>query len=1063
MPKVSRLGHIGILYLSLRTGVLLSVILVASFLPHPGLNGQREPTPSDSIQQVHGGAVRFTDYPPKARALAFEKNLGQWDPRLNFVSRGDGYTAYLAARELLLTFGQGVSLQMSYVDANPQPIVTGVDRGFTKTHYLTGSNQTTWHTNVPNYEQVRYRELYPGVDLVYSGKGGFIQYDFVIEPRSTTDAIKLRFNNETALQVDTQGRLLVPTNSGRIIFNAPLAYQDSATQRTIIPSNYVLLGTSEIGFEVEQYDPNKELIIDPQLAYSSFLGGEGSESAADIALDGQRNVYVTGSTDSVDFPHVDAMDPTIGEHSGDAFVAKYDSAGAAVFRTYLGGTFLDSGQGIAVDAEGSIYVTGETSSSDFPLVNPLDTTQREFEVFVTKLASSGDQILFSTFLGGNGNDEGKAIAVGSDLTVYVTGSTSSLRFPESSALASFPLANAEQEIFLGHQAAFIARLDAISNQLMFSTYLSGTDSSYVRAHDIALDSYGVAYIVGTVASISDFQFYSVGTTPPSSGYNGGLHDAFLAKYAPDGSRVYSVYVGGAGTDRGYGVDVDRANDVYVTGSTDSQDFRVSLGSFDSSCGMDGACGQTTLPYGKQYPDAFVMKLNGLSAQVVYSTFLGGTGEEEGRDIAVDDAGQAYVTGISQAFPVSSADHDFPIANPLPDQPGYGGYGDAFVAKLNPEGSELRFSTFLGGSQSDEGNTIAIDNGRNVYVAEATHSLDFPIWSASQLTKGDPSIGKDAFISSILCADDIGGDSDSDGVCDDIEDDAPNNGDGNGDGTPDREQNQVTSLPNAVDSQFVTLVSSEGVLSEVKAFRPMTSPAGATFPVGTFHFTVKGLAKGGGTKVTLTLPASASVNSYYKYGPTANNSSANWYGFGFNGTVGAELSGNSVTLSLVDGQIGDHDLVPNGKIVEPGGPVLIGASGPAPTPTQGPPKLTLTATSTPISPTPKPFPSPLPTLGQTPERAVTTRTATRPPTPLPEPTETTTPAETVVEARTSAPEPTVAEPPSEKQALEEEDRQGLGRFCSLPTANGGSTDLGLLGLLAGIVSVGLIRRIRLRGN
>ncbi len=171
----------------------------------------------------------------------------------------------------------------------------------------------------------------------------------------------------------------------------------------------------------------------------------------------------------------------------------------------------------------------------------------------------------------------------------------------------------------------------------------------------------------------------------------------------------------------------------------------------------------------------------------------------------------------------------------------------------------------------------------------------------------------------------------------------------------------------------------------------------------------------------------------------------------------------MTLSLVDGQIGDHDLVPDGKIVEPGGPVLIGASGPAPTPTQGPPKLTLTATSTPISPTPKPFPSPLPTLGQTPERAVTTRTATRPPTPLPEPTETTTPAETVVEARTSAPEPTVAEPPSEKQALEEEDRQGLGRFCSLPTANGGSTDLGLLGLLAGIVSVGLIRRIRLRGN
>lgn len=482
----------------------------------------------------------------------------------------------------------------------------------------------------------------------------------------------------------------------------PLVYQEVEGVRQQIPGGYVLKGGRQVGFQVAAYDARRPLTIDPVLTYSTYLGGEGREAGWDIAVDAAGNTYVTGFTDSADFPTQPLQQAPGG---GDAFVTKLNTnaAGEAslVYSTYLGGTGYDNGLAIAVDDFGNAYVTGGTGSSDFPTT--LDAFQSALaggtgDAFVTMLNENGNVLLYSTYLGGSGFDGGRGIDVDSLGNIYVTGDTSSTDFPTTT--------NALQATYKGADA-FVTKLHPGDSTLAYSTYLGGIGND--QAMGIAVDSAGNAYVTGLTMS-ADF--------PTKNAFQpalAGSTDAFVTKLdtnaTGEASLVYSTYLGGTTNDPEFAQDiaVDSDGNAYVAGRTVSSDFPTTPGAFQTTFGGSS--------------DAFVTKLNASGSALVYSTYLGGPGTAKATGIAIDSAGSAYITGFaSRKFPGTS--------------PGtFGGGGpsavDAFVTKFNPAGSTLVYSIYLGGKGVDLGNSIAVDSEGNAYVTGRTGSTDFPTANAFQ--------------------------------------------------------------------------------------------------------------------------------------------------------------------------------------------------------------------------------------------------------------------------------------------------------------------------------------------
>jgi hypothetical protein len=460
--------------------------------------------------------------------------------------------------------------------------------------------------------------------------------------------------------------------------------------RRDVRGGYVRKGASAIGFRLGSYDASRPLVIDPVLSYSTYLGGGGDEQGNLIALDTARNAYIAGRTASIDFPTTSGADSSLGG-TQDAFVTKLNATGSAlVYSTYLGGSGLDDGETLAVDANSNAYVIGFTFSSDFPTVGAVDSTLGGTEdAFVAKLNSSG-ALAYSTYLGGAGRDEGFGIAVDSAANAYAAGQTFSSDFPTVGALDS---------TLGGTDDAFVTKLNAAGSALSYSTYLGGSGSE--QAGSIDLDSASNAYVPGFTSS-SDF--------PTSAGAAdttlGGTTDAFVTKLNAAGSALsYSTYLGGSSDESvPFGIAVDGDLSAYVTSRTFSSDFPTTPDAFDSSLG------------GTQ--DAFVTKLNPSGSALDYSTYLGGSGTERSFSIAVDDA-RAWVTGRTSSS-------DFPTMDPLDST--LGGTQDGFVTKLNKPGAGLQFSTYLGGSGIDLGVGIALDSASpnpSAYVVGATGSSDFP--------------------------------------------------------------------------------------------------------------------------------------------------------------------------------------------------------------------------------------------------------------------------------------------------------------------------------------------------
>ncbi len=695
--------------------------------------------------------------------LSFEANQGQSHGPVKFLARGRGYTLFLTPTEAVVVLhqprppasqpmsrgsrparvggGGGESKQtsagvvrMHLVGADPAAQVTGLEELPGKVHYFLGKDPTGWRTNIPIYAKVWYRDVYPGVDLFYYGHHSQVEYDFVVAPGADPRAIRFGVYGANTLELTPQSDLLLHTATGALRLHRPLVYQEVGGVKQAIPSWYVFLllpvekdrcrGVHHVGVHVAAYDPSKPLIIDPVLSYSTYLGGLGDERGSGIAVDAAGSAYVTGETSSLDFPTANPFQPALGGGT-DAFVSKLTPDGSAlVYSTYLGGSGVDRGFAIAVDAAGAAYVTGETASPDFPTANPFQALLRgRSSAFVTKLTPDGSALVYSTYLGGSertlvgsGLDTGRGIAVDAAGAAYVTGETSSTNFPTKNPLKA-TLGT------LDPSDAFMTKLTPDGSALVYSTYLGGSGAD--RGFAIAVDAAGAAYVTGETRSTNfptknPFQAaLSKGATETSP------TDAFVTKIDPSrvgaASLVYSTYLGGTNFDTGRGIAVDAAGAAYVTGYTIARDFPMMnpLQAEFRGCS-----------------DAFMTKLTPDGSALVYSTYLGGSGADRGFAIAVDAAGAAYVTGETSSL-------DFPTANPF--QPALGGGTDAFVTKLTPDGSALVYSTYLGGSGVDRGFAIAVDAAGAAYVTGRTRSPDFPTASAVQPAVGG---GSDAFITKI---------------------------------------------------------------------------------------------------------------------------------------------------------------------------------------------------------------------------------------------------------------------------------------------------------------------------
>jgi Beta-propeller repeat/Viral BACON domain len=663
--------------------------------------------------------------------LRFEANLGQADPRVRFISRGRGYTLFLASNEAVLTLvkpsadksapsptalsqvklaGQPQArlavVRLQLAGANRNPRIAQEDELPTKSNYFIGNDPAKWRTNIPNYRKVRYQDIYPGIDLVYYGSQRQLEHDFVVAPGADPGVITLAVRGPKKLRLDADGNLVMKAGSGELRLLKPEIYQVVNGARRHVSGHYALKGRNKVGFRIAGFDRHRSLVIDPVLSYSTYLGGSSIDYAFGIAVDSSGSAYVTGETQSADFP---TENPIQGSDAGffNVFVSKLAPDGSALlYSTYLGGSGSDEGWAIAVDSSGNAYVTGVANSADFPTANAIQGSRAGIrDAFVTKLAPDGSALLYSTYLGGSTYDYGYAVAADTDGNAYVAGETVS---------TDFPVVNAMQGVYGGGDSdGFVAKLAPDGSALLYSTYLGGTDYDY--SYGVAVDSNGYAVITGQTDS-TDFP-----TVDAIQTNYGGWGDAFLTRLAADGSAVYSTYLGGNSSDSGIGVAVDSSGNAYVTGGTSSSNFPTANPIQGSKAGST---------------NAFVSKLAPDGSALLYSTYLGGSISDQGQAIAVDASGNAYVAG-------STSSTDFPIQDSF--QSSYGGSTDAFVAKLAPDGSALLYSAYLGGSSSEGATGIAADADGNAYVSGYTQSTDFPTQNAIQSSFGG---SVDAFVAKI---------------------------------------------------------------------------------------------------------------------------------------------------------------------------------------------------------------------------------------------------------------------------------------------------------------------------
>jgi hypothetical protein len=725
--------------------------------------------------------------------LSFEQNVGQTNPSVKFLARNPRYTLFLTSTEAVFALRKLESanrvrrqvLRMQLIGASSLPLVEGRDELVNKSNYFIGSDRAQWHSNVSNFARVAYRGVYPGIDMVYYGQQRELEYDFIVAPQADPREIKLSFKGASKVSLDGQGDLHLKLGDRELVQPAPIIYQEVNGERKQIAGRFIINRNPQsvlIGFEVEAYDRSLPLVIDPKLLFSTYVGGntefidivEGvGDFAAGVAVDNSGSVYITGSTDSTDFPATSgAYQEELelrGDDScliggplkcGDAFVLKLNTAGTQIqYATYLGGHNSDEGRAIAVDATGRAYITGGTDpfNAGNYCINPYlwPTTSGTYQnkacygargdsdAFFAVLNNTGSDLVYSTYYGGGtigdgeGIDIGNAIAIDASGNGYIAGETSSNNLPVKNAFQENRASSNEGK------DAFVAKFNPAetnNDSFLYGSYLGGVGEDI--AHGIAVDAAGNAYVVGQTSS-SDLNTRAPSGQPLRATFNGGSTDGFISKVdvtnaSGPGSLVYLSYYGGVGIDSVNAVTVEaNTQRTYITGRSDNATGFPLLNAFDSSATLT---------------DAFVAKLNADGTAQFYSSFLGGTSFDEGNAIALDAALNVYVTGqtLSTNFPNKNG---FQTVRASSD-------GDAFVTKISAVGNtpaqpKILYSSYLGGGGSggagkDIGRGIAVDSKGNVYVAGQTASTTFPT-TAGVVKTSSPNASQfnlDAFVAKV---------------------------------------------------------------------------------------------------------------------------------------------------------------------------------------------------------------------------------------------------------------------------------------------------------------------------
>jgi uncharacterized protein (TIGR03437 family) len=708
--------------------------------------------------------------------LSFEPNQGQAASTVQFLSRGAGYALFLAPGKVVLNLERQQpasaasvdTVRMSLIGANPKANAVGLAPQPGVVSYFIGNDPKKWRSGIPTYGKVKYPQVYPGVDLVFYGNQRQLEYDFVVAPGADPGRIAWRIDGARA-RVDAEGNLALSADNGPASFKKPVLYQLDGDTKIRVEGWFAVAG-NQVRFRVGSYDHTKALIVDPVLSYASYLAGSGTDNigwttgpgnlqvgtSQGLAVDSAGSAYVTGYTNSIDFPTknpYESAPPAKGPVGSpvspgawpSAFVTKFSPDGSSlVYSTYLGGDGSDYVYAIAVDSSGNAYVTGETDSPDFPVTNgayqtvcdPDPSTYKatcydgNISAFVTKLNPTGTGLVYSTFLGGYAYAYATAIAVDSAGRAYIAGNeeescSTSYKFQPCFPTTNGAVIGGNRTVGGSPQYAFVSAFDPTGAQLLYSTIFGDLNGllngpagpgGTTWGTGVAVDRSGYFYLVGETSAgklPTTAGVYQPSAAPlGSTGTYVEAYRGFVAKFNPVASAggvslVYCTYLGGhtqSQSDYISGITIDSAGYAYIVGYTNSQDFPVTDGAYGTACGLGGTCSA-----------AHVTKLNPTATQIVWSTFVGDA-RSDGSD-ALFFTGPIQLDGKGNVYIMGQAGSGFPLLNPV-ELAGNGGDAQMVVAELDPTGANLLFSTYIGSGGLAESSPagLAVDAAGDIYLA-----------------------------------------------------------------------------------------------------------------------------------------------------------------------------------------------------------------------------------------------------------------------------------------------------------------------------------------------------------
>lgn len=678
----------------------------------PGIRTRVEPAVTQSpagLCKEDAAPIAIPAVNQARQPMSFEINRGQANSDVRFVGRGRDFALLLKSNEAVLSLrnrkqAPGLAAQnatqpsnessashlltMKLDGAKSNSLISGEEPQEVRANYFIGNDPAKWIRGVETYSRVAYSGVYPGIDLVFYGNQRQLEYDFTVAPGADPEDIRLRFEGADNVELNSDGALILHTAAGAVRQEAPVAYQEANGARVEVQSAFKRRDDGTIGFQIGSYDPERPLVIDPVLVYSTYLGGSEDDICRGIVNDPGGNAYVIGESFSADF-----LAPPVSPTNSDIFIGKLSKNGLLLTYTFIGGSGNDSATGLSLDSSGNVYVCGSTESPNFPAFNSVGLALRgASDAFVIKMTAPLNQFFYLSLIGGSGSETGVSVAADAAGSAYVSGRTSSQDFPTFAAI---------QPVYGGGVSdAFVSKLAPDGKSLVYSSFLGGSGTEDLLSRSgISVDSSGNAYVAGDTNS-ADFPIRNA--LRPAKNGSAASSDGFVVKINPSGSDfVYSTYMGGSDDDFALAIAADQAGNAFVTGLTRSTSFTGSASTRPSS----------------PTADAFVAKLSATGSAISYLTFIGGTaGDESGNAIVIDAAGNAVIAGSAGiGSPTVKAIQSFSR-----------GGTDAFVAKLAPSGA-VTFSTYLGGSNEDVALAVSIDGDGAIFVAGFTDSTDFLIF------------------------------------------------------------------------------------------------------------------------------------------------------------------------------------------------------------------------------------------------------------------------------------------------------------------------------------------------